>query len=185
MEESNLFLSTHRPLVITLGGLVLFILIVVPIIKEYFSPIMRKERKIDREKKEQERLKLLEEIKHRRKVEQEKTLEQKESLKEEKLDTYQKLRKAIESMPQYELWRQAVFKEFGRKCAMCGSTENLEVDHRYKSFYAIIKECRITNTTQAYECAALWNVNNGAPLCKTHHDKTTSSVYRNLKQKLI
>ncbi|MFA5936665.1 MAG: DUF4116 domain-containing protein [Candidatus Paceibacterota bacterium] len=100
-------------------------------------------------------------------------------------ENYSKLRKEIEQMPQYEIWRQAVLEKFGRKCAVCGSTENLEVDHRYKSFYAIIKEYDITNIIQAYECPTLWNVNNGAPLCKIHHDKTTSSVYRNLKQKLI
>ena len=55
--------------------------------------------------------------------------------------------------------------------------KNIEVDHRYKSFYAIVREYGITNTIQAYECAVLWNVNNGAPLCKLHHDQTKSSVY--------
>lgn len=81
-------------------------------------------------------------------------------------------------MPQYEHWRQAVFEKFGRKCSVCGLTENLEIDQRYMSFYALIRYCGITNTVQAYECAALWDSNNGAPLCKTHHDQTTSSRYR-------
>ena len=62
---------------------------------------------------------------------------------------YQKLRKDIEAMPQYKIWRQAVLEKFGRKCAVCGSKNNLEVDHRYKSFYVIIKEANITNTNKS------------------------------------
>ena len=98
--------------------------------------------------------------------------------KEAEMVRYQQLRKDIEAMPQYEHWRQAVFEKFGRKCAVCGCTENLEVDHRYKSLYAILRSYKITNTMQAYECAALWDVNNGAPLCKMHHDQTITSTYR-------
>lgn len=101
--------------------------------------------------------------------------------KNRRMEQYQQLRKEIEAMPQYEHWRQAVFQKFGRKCAVCGSTENLEVDHRYMSFYAIMQKYGITNTVQAYECVLLWDVNNGAPLCKTHHDQTASSKYRERK----
>lgn len=103
------------------------------------------------------------------------------SQKAEGMAKYQALRKEIEAMPQYQHWRQSVFEKFGRKCAVCGETKNLEVDHRYKSFYAIVQENGITNTVQAYECAELWDVNNGAPLCKEHHDQTKSSVYHNTK----
>jgi len=95
--------------------------------------------------------------------------------KKTKMDKYWQLRKEIESMPQYGIWRQAVLKKFGRKCAVCGEVNNLEVDHRYKSFYEIIKRNGITNKVQAYGCAELWNVENGAPLCKIHHDQTPSS----------
>jgi hypothetical protein len=97
---------------------------------------------------------------------------------DKRMEQYQQLRKEIEAMPQYQQWRQEVFQKLGRKCAVCGSTENLEIDHRYMSFYAIIQKHGITNTVQAYECADLWNVNNGAPLCKIHHDQTKSSKYR-------
>ncbi|HAS80890.1 TPA: hypothetical protein DCS02_02570 [Candidatus Nomurabacteria bacterium] len=106
--------------------------------------------------------------------------------KKTKMDKYWQLRKEIESMPQYGIWRQAVLQKFGRKCAVCGSTENLEVDHRYKSFYAITKEYGITNKVQAYGCAELWDIDNGAPLCKTHHDQTPSSrKYLQTNQKTI
>lgn len=103
-------------------------------------------------------------------------------IKEIRMAEYQKLRKEIEAMPQYKIWRQEVIKKFGRKCSVCGSTENIEVDHRYKSFHAIVRENSITDTVKAYECAELWNVDNGAPLCKEHHDQTKSSVYYNIKK---
>ncbi len=118
----------------------------------------------------------------REKLEQEKherELKIKET-REVKMARYEKLRKDIEAMPQYEIWRQAVFQKFGRKCAICGSTEKLEIDHSWKSFYSIIKEYGITNTIQAYESTALWDVNNGAPLCKVCHDRTASSIYRQM-----
>lgn len=101
----------------------------------------------------------------------------KEVLNELWVNNYRKLRKEIEAMPQYRIWREEVLKKFGRKCVVCGSTENIEVDHRYESFYSIVKRHGITNTVQAYECAALWDVNNGAPLCRLHHDQTKSSVH--------
>ena len=184
MEESNLFLSTHRPLVVILGGLFLFVLIIVPLVKEYFSPVMRKERKTERERREKERIETAKEAEKMRKIVQEIKQQEAQSKKEEELNKYQQLRKEIEAMPEYEHWRQAVFKERGRKCSECGLTEDLEIDHRFKSFSAIIKEYGIRNTIQAYECPALWSVDNGAPLCKKHHGMTSSNVYRILKNNL-
>ena len=99
------------------------------------------------------------------------------AMKNAEMEQYRKLRKEIESTPQYKHWRNSVLEKFGRKCAVCGSIENIEVDHRYKSFYAIIRSHGVMNIIQAYECAALWDVNNGAPLCKAHHNQTSSSVY--------
>lgn len=98
------------------------------------------------------------------------------SVKEAEIVKYKELRKDIEAMPQYQIWKEEVLKKFGRKCIICGAAENIEVHHRY-SFYLIIKRHGIINTVQAYECGALWDVNNGALLCRIHHDKTKSSVY--------
>jgi len=100
-----------------------------------------------------------------------------QQIKKSEMDQYQQLRREIESMPQHQQWRQGVLEKFGRRCAVCGSTENIEVDHRYESFYAIVTKYGITNIIQAYECPALWDINNGAPLCKLHHDQTKSSLY--------
>ena len=93
------------------------------------------------------------------------------------IELYRQLRKKIMAMPKYECWRQDVLKRYGRKCTICGSTENIEVDHFPKSFYEIVRKCGVTNIIEAYECVELWDVNNGAPLCKEHHDKTTSSKW--------
>lgn len=125
-----------------------------------------KMRELEHQRVEDEKISALRQIELKRKLED-----------EEKFNQYRQLRKAIEAMPQYSLWRQDVLNRFGKKCAICGSTDNIEVDHRYKSFYAIIKQNNIMNTIQAYECHALWDINNGAPLCKAHHDKTKSSMY--------
>lgn len=97
--------------------------------------------------------------------------------KEAEMQRYRQLRKEIEAMPQYRIWREEVLQKLGRKCIICGSTQNIEVDHRHNSFYSIVKLYEITNTVQAYECAALWDVDNGAPLCKEHHDQTKTSLY--------
>lgn len=98
----------------------------------------------------------------------------------DQMTQYRQLRKEIESMPAYENWKQRVFEKFGgRRCMKCGSTENIEVDHRYKSFYSIINKYGIINKDQAYECVELWDIENGAPLCKKCHDKTKSSMLFN------
>lgn len=137
----------------------------------------REEQRIERQENERINLEKLE----LKRQERESVINEKKGTE---LAEYIKLRKDIEAMPEYEHWRQAVFKERGRKCSRCGSTENLEIDHRFKSFYAIIKEYGITNANQAYECPVLWSVDNGAPLCKTHHDETTNSIYRQLKMSI-
>lgn len=106
-------------------------------------------------------------------------------IRETHLRQYRQLRKEIEAMPQYEHWRHAVFEKFDRKCIVPAcENRNLEVDHR-KSFYAIVREHGITNTIQAAECVALWDVNNGRPLCKPHHDQTLSSIYRRIKDESL
>lgn len=98
---------------------------------------------------------------------------------EEKMTRYRRLRAAIEATELYKKWREDVFKEFGRACVICHTTEGIEVDHRYRSFYAIVQIYKIENVVQAYECQVLWDVDNGAPLCREHHSQTKSSVYYN------
>ena len=122
------------------------------------------ERKLEKEIAQQE-------VERERKQQEMEWLHQKRAA----LIQYKQLRQEIEKMPQYGIWRQSVLTKFGKKCAVCGDTENLEVDHRYKSFYRIVQTYGITDIIQAYGCVELWDVDNGAPLCKTHHDQTPSS----------
>lgn len=120
-----------------------------------------------------------------RELEQQQRELERQQAKEKEISQYKQLRKEIEAMPQYQYWRKEVLKKFDKKCSICGSTKNIEVDHRYESFYAIIKKYRIQNVTQAYECSALWDINNGAPLCKQCHDKTKSSIYHQKKNSVL
>ncbi|MDD2785918.1 MAG: hypothetical protein PHS79_03430 [Patescibacteria group bacterium] len=99
-----------------------------------------------------------------------------QKVEDEHMNCYRQLRKEIEATPQYKHWRQGVLDKYGKKCILCGSGEKIEVDHRYQSFYAIIKRFGITNIVEAYECEALWDINNGAPLCRSHHELTKSHI---------
>ncbi|MBI2120700.1 MAG: hypothetical protein HYT94_03710 [Parcubacteria group bacterium] len=150
-------------------------------IELYMTPENIERRRERRKEEEKERERERRNREESARIEKEQQEYNRQIAKERFILQYRQLRKEIEAMPQYEHWRQAVFQKFGRKCAVCGSTENLEIDHRYLSFYAIIQKFGITDTVQAYECVELWNVNNGAPLCKTHHDQTKSSVYHKEK----
>jgi hypothetical protein len=133
----------------------------------HFSPTEKEKRRKIREVRQREEKERME----REQEERERALEE---MKYQERERYRGIRAEIEAMPQYKQWRDDVLEKCGRKCSVCGSTEGIEVDHRYHSFHSIIKRYGITNTMEAYECRALWDVNNGAPLCKTCHEKTTS-----------
>lgn len=90
----------------------------------------------------------------------------------------QEVRRMIENMPEYQMWRKRILERDGRRCVVCGSTENLEVDHRYESLDSIIWRHNITTKIEAYACRVLWDINNGAVICKGCHDQTASSRYR-------
>jgi len=87
------------------------------------------------------------------------------------------LRSEIEQMPKYSSWKSAVFEKCGRRCEMCGETNGLEIHHR-TSFDSILKAHKINTIAEAFECNALWDINNGSVLCKKCHDKMKSSEYR-------
>lgn len=168
---------------IVVGGLFLLLIFNIPRIYKFWRHFTDPKNIGQRRyKKELARI-AREERERTAKVERERELRRRElelqRAKEAEINQYRQLRKDIEAMPEYERWRQAVLDKFDGKCAIndgnCAG--NIEVDHRYKSFHRIVREYGITNTIQAYECAALWDVNNGAPLCKFHHDQTKSSMY--------
>lgn len=104
--------------------------------------------------------------------------EQQKALRERAYAQRQEVRRIIEQMPEYQTWRQQVLERDRRKCRVVDCTRaNLEVDHRV-SLDAIIRRFRITSEGEARGCVALWDVANGLTLCKTHHDQTETSRYR-------
>jgi hypothetical protein len=102
---------------------------------------------------------------------------------------YQQISTVIRAMPRYATWRREVLKKHGNVCAKCGTSEHIEVDHYPTSMYQLVKMAKfdpLANeqeiTDKAYEFTPLWDTNNGAPLCKSCHDRTTSSqTYFTLK----
>lgn len=100
-----------------------------------------------------------------------------EAARKAAMERYLQLRKDIEAMPEYNQWRMSVFKKCGRRCAFCGSAENLQI-HHCVSFYSIVIRNRITSIKEASDCMELWNTNNGKVLCKECHDKMESSWNR-------
>ena len=148
---------------IVTGGFALIVLIPLWIYWYYSSPEERKKRQRKKEQCEEAlRIKQLQE-------------KEEEKLKFKK---YQELRKSIEQMPKYKKWREDVFQKNGRECEVCGEKENLEIHHR-TSFYSIIKTYDIDDVYKAFECNALWDIDNGSVICKFCHEKTQSHQYRN------
>ena len=154
----------------------------IPIAENYvpmgwYQKIFSKEAKLLGEIRSEYRRKIniiMEKIREDTKYRKEQSLESEKVKQKEERARYQQLRKEIEAMPKYENWKNAVFMKYGRRCEMCGKTDNLEIHHR-RSFNCLLKNYEITTKVQAFECDALWNVNNGSVLCKECHDKMTSS----------
>lgn len=105
-----------------------------------------------------------------------------EQARESERQRIENIKQEIRAMPRYAVWRQEILAKYGRRCMVCGSRENLEVDHYPLSLHALVSKYHIENRIRAYECTALWDMNNGAPLCRAHHEQTTSSRYRVARQ---
>ena len=146
-------------------------------IKDFLFPSKEevKQRKADREKRISDR---------ENEMRRAKELKDRLAAREKELywERYKQLRQAIEAMPIYENWKKEAIVKSGGKCEMCGETTGLEVHHRI-SFHKIVTYYKITNIVQAFQCHALWNVDNGSVLCKNCHDKMESSkVYQKINQ---
>ena len=107
---------------------------------------------------------------------------ERQAITDNRFAKYQTIRKEIESMPRYQTWRKEVLERHGKRCAVCGSTDNIEVDHHPISMYKLVKNSGLLNIEHeedrkvtAYEYPHFWTIENGTPLCKKHHDQTSSS----------
>jgi len=74
--------------------------------------------------------------------------------------------KAIRNRRKYFHWRKEILKINPRKCVLCGSTKNLEVDH-IKKLKFIISDNNIKTIDDAMQCKELWEAKNGRILCRT------------------
>lgn len=77
------------------------------------------------------------------------------------------LNRSIRQMTEHRRWSLAVRARDGC-CVRCGSVENMESHHR-DELAALISRHGITNRSEARQCAALWNIENGITLCRRCH----------------
>ena len=82
------------------------------------------------------------------------------------------LYKQIRDCVKMQEWRKAVFQRDGYICQCCSKRGGtLNADH-IKQFALILKENSIKTLEQAFECAELWQQDNGRTLCSECHRKT-------------
>lgn len=89
----------------------------------------------------------------------------------------------IRSLPEMELWRQAVFARDSYTCTAClrraGGARNtperitLNADHHPKTFAEIVDTFNIKTIEEATKCEILWDTKNGRTLCLGCHRKIT------------
>lgn len=77
------------------------------------------------------------------------------------------LNQSIRQMTEYRRWTLAVRQRDGR-CLRCGSVENMESHHR-DELAVLIDRHGIKNRSDARQCAALWDIENGVTLCRRCH----------------
>lgn len=82
------------------------------------------------------------------------------------------LYKQIRDCVKMQEWRKAIFQRDGYICQCCSKRGGtLNADH-IKQFALILKENSIKTLEQAFECAELWQQDNGRTLCSECHRKT-------------
>jgi hypothetical protein len=79
------------------------------------------------------------------------------------------LRRRIRKLPEYQIWKVAIIARDGGVCR-CGAP-GAHI-HHVKPFSEILGTNSITTIEQAIECSELWDVSNGATLCRPCHKLT-------------
>lgn len=83
-----------------------------------------------------------------------------------------KLYKQIRKKRKYILWRKSVFERDKYTCQNCGQIGGrLNADHYPTPFSTIVKENKLKNLKEMYNCKKLWDINNGRTLCEKCHGK--------------
>jgi hypothetical protein len=72
----------------------------------------------------------------------------------------------------YSEWRLRVFERDQFVCQDCKQNSNKLNAHHIKDFSIILKEKNIKTFEDGFDCAELWEINNGITLCEKCHGKT-------------
>ena len=92
------------------------------------------------------------------------------------------LYRAIRILSEYKVWRQTCFERDKWTCQKCGiKGTTLNVDH-IKPLTLILKQQAIGSVSEALQCSALWDLNNGQTLCVACH-KATNTYGGKMKRK--
>jgi len=83
-----------------------------------------------------------------------------------------KLAKLLWQTSEYQEWRLKVFTRDNYTCCNCHKVGGYLEAHHIKELYLILKEKNIKTMEQARNCKELWDINNGATLCRECHKLT-------------
>lgn len=92
--------------------------------------------------------------------------------------------KQIKAGYNYTHWREQIFKRDNYTCTACGAKGNLH-PHHIVSLSEILIKYNIKTVEDAYNCAFLWDINNGITLCHNCHKKTETYGLNKNKHKKI
>jgi hypothetical protein len=79
--------------------------------------------------------------------------------------------KLIKVSTYYKHWREQIFKRDNYTCVICGAKRNLH-PHHLIPLSEILTKYNIKTIEDAYNCAFLWDINNGITHCHDCHKKT-------------
>lgn len=82
------------------------------------------------------------------------------------------LKLQIKNLLQYKEWRLTCYERDDYRCNSCGKKGGKLECHHIKAFSKILDEYRISSIEEAINCSELWDLNNGATLCRECHGKT-------------
>lgn len=89
----------------------------------------------------------------------------------------------IRKLPEYELWKRAVFIRDRFQCQQCGKRNGRKrviEAHHITELSTLVKQAGIKSVEEALECRVIWLIANGQTLCRRCHE-LTETYPRNFK----
>ena len=78
---------------------------------------------------------------------------------------------AIRGMVEYKVWRLGVFERDKFTCLNCGCRGGKLHVHHLVPLKTLIEKYQIRTTTDAMDCAQLWEISNGITICAECHGR--------------